>query len=105
VVKLHPNRRYYFAAAAIAALFILVLGLQRFQNKELTFDSLASSEIENYLENTDLGLSSYEIAEVVVLDENDIEGILEDQLKEENIMDYLDENVDDFDELNLETDE
>ncbi|MBT8185950.1 MAG: hypothetical protein KJN76_13990 [Eudoraea sp.] len=105
VVQMRPNRKYYFAAAAVAALFILVLGIQRFQNKELTFESLASSEIQNYLDETGLGLSSYEIAEVVVLDENTIENILEDQLMEENIIDYLDENVDDLNELNLELDE
>ena len=105
VVKLRPYRKYYLAAAAVAALFVLVIGLQRFGSKELTFDSLANSDIENYLDNTDLGLSSYEIAEVVVLDEIAIENILEDQLIEENIMDYLDENVDDLDELNFEIDE
>lgn len=105
VISLQPYRKYYLAAAAVAALFILVLGLQQFGSKELTFDSLANSDIENYLDNTDLGLSSYEIAEVVVLDEIAIENILEDQLIEENIIDYLDENVDDLDELNLEIDE
>jgi len=105
VLKLHPYRTYYYAAAALAVLFVLVLGFQQFQDKELSFDSLANSDIENYLDNTDLGLSSYEIAEVAVLDEMAIENILEDQLIEENIMEYLDENVDDFDELNLEIDE
>ncbi|MCW5517053.1 hypothetical protein [Muriicola sp. Z0-33] len=105
VVKLYPHRKYYLAAAAIAALFILVLGIQQFGDKELTFDSLANSDIENYLDNTDLGLSSYEIAEVVALDDIAIDNILEHELIEESIIDYLDENVDDFDELNLELDE
>ena len=105
VIGLHTYRKYYYAAAAIAALFILVLGFQQIGQKELTFDTLASTDIEDYLNNTDLGLSSYEIAEVVVIDDKTINTILDEEILDENIMDYLDENVDDFDELNLELDE
>ncbi|MEX0288595.1 MAG: hypothetical protein AB3N14_05750 [Flavobacteriaceae bacterium] len=105
VVQLHAYKKYYWAAASVAAIFLLVLGLQIFQGEDITFDSLANTEIEDYLDATDLGLSSYEIAETVNLDELDVQNIFEDQINEENIMDYLDENIDDFDELNLDTDE
>ena len=105
VVKLREYKRYYWAVASIAAIFLLVVGLQFFQGEDITFESLANTEIEDYLDETDLGLNSYEIAEVVTLDEIDVQHILNDQINEENIMDYLDENIDDLDELNLDTDE
>lgn len=104
VVQLQSYRKYYLAAASIAAIFLLVFGLQWFKQDDLGIDSLTSSDIQSYLEDIDLGLSSYEIAEVVAID-LEVNDILEDQLNDEYIIDYLDENIDDFDELNLDIDE
>ncbi len=105
VVQLNPYKKYYFAAASIAATVLLVYGLQLKGSKKITFEDLASTDIENYLENNELGLSTYEIAEVLPVDELEVNDILDNKINEESIIDYLDENVDDFDELNLEIDE
>ncbi len=105
VVQLHRYRKYYFAAASIAAVVLVIFGLNWNLSGETTFEDLASSDIENYFEDNDLGLSSYEIAEVLPMDELDINDILETQLNENNVIEYLSDNIDDFEELNLDNDE
>ncbi|MEP3209595.1 MAG: hypothetical protein ABJN95_10420 [Maribacter sp.] len=102
VVQLHPYRKYYLAAASIAAIVLLFFGFNWNTPKELTFDDIASADIESYFESNELGLTTYEIAEVLPVDELEINEILENQFDEENVIDYLNENVDDIEDLNLE---
>ena len=105
VVQLHPYRKYYFAAASIAAVALVILGIQWNKTDLPTFENLASTEIERYLEDSDLGLSSYEIAEAIPIETLEVNDILDEKLDEDNIIDYLEDHVDDFDELNRGTDE
>ncbi|MEO9893134.1 hypothetical protein [Aurantibacter sp.] len=105
VIQLNPYRKYYFAAAAVAAAFILFFGLNFETESSPTFEELAASDIESYFENNDMELSSYELAEVMSFDELDISDILDNQLNDDHIIDYLDDNIDYLEELNLETDE
>ena len=102
VIALNRRRKtYYLAAAAVAAIVLLTIGIRSTINEVPTFDSLAKTEIEDYFDNTDLGFSTYEIAEVIPVDDLEISDILDTQLNDENIMDYLEDSVDDIEELNL----
>jgi len=106
VIRLKPYKKYFYVAASIAAILILVLSIQQRGKSSFTFDDLASTDIENYLEENELGLSSYELAEVLLTEELEVNDILNsDELDDENIIDYLEDNIDDIDELNLEIDE
>ena len=105
VVKLRAYRKYYFAAASIAALVMVLIALNWKTEKSVTFQDIASSDIDTYFENHEIGLSPFEIAEVLPLENLEINDLFENQIKEENIVDYLDENIDDFEELNLEDNE
>lgn len=105
VISLRQRNIMYYAAAAIAVLFVLTLGLKWNQSPELSFEDLASADIEIYFENNEFGLSSYEIAETVNLDDISIADITEKSLQEESILEYLDENVDDFEDLDLNYEE
>ncbi|MBT8322251.1 MAG: hypothetical protein KJO94_02125 [Eudoraea sp.] len=105
VVRLNPWKKYYFVAASIAALIVIVIGFRLSQAESYTFSDLANAELESYLNETDLGLTSYEIAEVLPIEELEVNDILDNALNEESIIDYLDENVEDLDELNIEYDE
>ncbi|MBT8204708.1 MAG: hypothetical protein KJO20_04975 [Eudoraea sp.] len=105
VVRLNPWKKYYFVAASIAALIVIVIGFRLSQAENYTFSDLANAELESYLNETDLGLTSYEIAEVLPIEELEVNDILDTALNEESIIDYLDENVEDLDELNIEYDE
>ena len=102
VVQLHPYRKYYFAAASVAAILLLFFGFYRKSVEAPTFDKLADADIEAYFENNELGLSSYEIAEMLPIDELEINDILETQFEDENVIDYLDDHTNDFEELNLD---
>lgn len=105
VIALHRYRKYYFAAAAVAAAMVLYLGVQWNAPQEVRFEDLANSDIEKYFETNEFGLSTMEIAEVIPVDELEISDILENRLNEENVIDYLNNNTDEFEELNLNTDE
>ncbi len=101
-IRLHTYRNYYWAAASIAAIIMVITyGLWQ-QTAKTSWNSLASSDIESYFETNTLGLSTYEIAEMIPLDELEVNDILSNNLNEENVIDYLNENINDFEELNLE---
>ena len=102
VVQLHSYRKYYIAAAAVAAAVVLFFGLNFKSTPEYTFDELAASEIDIYFENNDFELSMYEIGEVIPVTNLEINDILENRFEEEQMLEYLDENIDNFEGLNLE---
>lgn len=102
VIPLNPYKKYYYAAASIAAVVLVVFGLNWNTSEELTFEGLAESDIEYYFETNDYDLSAYEIAEVIPFNELEIKDILTNGFEEDNIVDYLDENTKEFEELNLE---
>lgn len=105
VIPLNSYKKYYLAAASIAAMVLVFLGFDWNTQKELTFENLAASDIERYFENNGLDMTTYEIAEVIPVDELEINDILVNKFDEENVLDYLNENIEDFESLNLENDE
>jgi len=105
VISLFQNKVMYYAAAAVAVLFVLTFGWNTDQNMDFGFDDLANADIEAYFEDNELGLSSYEIAETVNLEDISISDITESSLEEESILEYLDENVEDLEDLDLDYEE
>ncbi|TAI49183.1 hypothetical protein [Flagellimonas allohymeniacidonis] len=101
VISLKTYRKYFYGAVAAAAVFLVIFGLNFNTETPVAFEDLASAEIDAYLESTELDLSSYELAEMVPIDEIEINDVVEEQLESENILEYLDENIEDIDELNL----
>lgn len=106
VVPLNPYKTYYLVAASIAALVLLVLGLNWNTGQEIpSWDAIANMDIENYFDHNDVGLTSLEIAEVMPIEDLKITNFLSSELSEEDIVDYLNERTDDFEKLNLEENE
>jgi len=104
-IPITSYKKYYYAAASIAAIALVVLGLNWNSSEDIDFEDLAHTEIETYFEDNELGLSTYEIAEMLPVDELEISDILSTQLNEENMLDYLNDNLDNFEELNFEDNE
>ena len=106
IISLQQRKTFYYAAAAIAVVFVFALGW-KFNQKttELGFEDLASAEITSYFENNEFGLSSYEIAENVNLEEISIADLTDTSIEEESILEYLDENVEDLEDLDLNYEE
>lgn len=105
VISLKRFRPFLYAAAAVAVLFVLVIGLNGNSGDDLTFDDLAQADITSYIESRDLELSSYEIAEVIPVTQLEIEDFVDTGVDEEEILDYLEDSIDNLDELNFDTHE
>jgi hypothetical protein len=50
-------------------------------------------------------MSTYELAQMLPIDELEIKDIIDTQLNDENIIDYIDNSIDNFEELNLDPNE
>lgn len=105
VIQLRPLKKYYLAAISVAATVLLLVGLTYNASNQLSFEDIANSDIENYFGSADLGLTTYEIAEIIPIDQLEVTDIVEGHLDQENVLEYLNENIDDFEALNLENDE
>ncbi|MGB5378271.1 hypothetical protein [Muriicola sp.] len=105
VIQLRSYRNYMYAAATVAAIFVLVIGLQWNQSRTISFDDLGEGDITSYFESQELQLSSYEIAEVIPVTNLDINEFIESGMDDEHIMDYLEDTIDDLDEFNINLDE
>ena len=101
VIALNPLRKYLYYAAAIVAVASLTIGVVYTRSAEPTFESLAKTEIEDYFDQNDLGLSTYELAEIIPVDDLEISDVLVNQFEDKNIIDYLDDHIDHIEELNL----
>ncbi|WP_222984490.1 hypothetical protein [Flagellimonas meishanensis] len=102
VIQLKPYKKFFYAAAAVAAVILLIFVPTWKSDTPIAFEDLASTEIETYLNSSALDMSSYEIAEVISLESLELNDVLESELEEQNILDYLNENVEDIEELNLD---
>ncbi|UWX53696.1 hypothetical protein NYZ99_11060 [Maribacter litopenaei] len=105
VIQFLPIYKFVAIAASFAAMVVLVISIDWNPAENLNFNDLANSDIEAYFEDNELDLSSDEIAEVLPLEGYEINDFLEPQMTEENLLDYLNENVESFEELNLEDNE
>ncbi|MUH37796.1 hypothetical protein D9O36_18240 [Zobellia amurskyensis] len=105
VIPLKSYKKYYYAVAAVAAILVVALTLNLNKTNEIGFDDLAQSDIEYYFDQNELDLTSYELAEVVPVNELEITDMFDSNFSEENVLEYLNENTDYFDELNLEDNE
>lgn len=105
VIQLRSYKNYFYAAAAVAAVLALVIAFPWNRSQPITFDDLAEVDITSYFESQELELSSYEIAEVIPVANLDIDEFMETGMDDDHIMDYLEDTIDDFDELNIDLDE
>ncbi|MEM8999259.1 MAG: hypothetical protein AAGB24_03260 [Bacteroidota bacterium] len=103
VIPLYAFRKYAYAAAALAAVFLFVWGITF--RSEPSFNDLAAAEIDSYFEESELNLTSYELAEVIALEDIELKDMVDTPYEEENILEYLDETVDALEDLNIDYDE
>jgi len=99
VFQLSSYRKFYWAAASIAAMLLVFFGINLSTTEKSNWNDLATADIEAYIENDELNLSSFELAELLPIDEIEINDILTNQFEEENLLEYLNENIED---LNIE---
>ena len=97
--------RMALAMSAAAAIVLMLVYYPFKGDQRLQFDDLGKSEIQAYLESDEMDMSAFELAEVLPLDGIGMDDVLEAGPKEEQILDYLDDNIEGLDEIYWETDE
>ncbi len=105
VIQLRPYKKYFLAAAAIAAIVVLFVMLPGEDLPQPSFADLAGTDIANYMENSELDFTYEEIAQLFPVEDLEMSDMMQSQLNEENIINYLDMSMDDYEELNLGIDE
>lgn len=103
-ISIFSPKRYYYAAAAVVVLFVSVLVFKIYgdTSKPLNFQDLAYSEIDTYWEEIELDISTDEIAEALSLEQEQVDELFATSLENENLLDYLSDNLDEFDEIPLQ---
>jgi len=101
VIQLFPIKKIMAVAASIAVIAILALRYDWNSQEKLSFNDLANTDIEAYFENNDFELSQYEIAEMLPVTNTEFPDFLSSPIESENLLDYLNKNISDFDELNF----
>ena len=105
VIQFSPFKKLIAVAASVAAVAIIFLRFNWSSAEELSFSDLANTDIEAYFENNDFGLSSYEIAEVIPVTDTEFYAFLNSPIDDDNIVDYLSENINDFENFNTNDNE
>lgn len=105
IKQLKPNKWYYMAAASVAVLALTISGLYWTNSKEVSWNDIVNTDIETYFDTNGMALTSYEISEVIPLNDLNAADFLETELQEAYILDYLSEETNDFETLNLDENE
>ncbi|MEO1484299.1 MAG: hypothetical protein AAFU57_01040 [Bacteroidota bacterium] len=101
VINLRTYRKVAYSVAAVAAIFILVFSLRTPAEASVEFSDLANAEIASYFEDTQWDVTTAELAEIIPVEEVELADLVETDLESENILEYLDENIEDIDEIDL----
>lgn len=101
VINLKTYRKVGYSAAAAAAIFILVFSLRTPAETQIEFSDLANAEIASYFDATEWDVTTSELAEIIPVEEVELADLVETDLESENILEYLDENIEDIDEIDL----
>ncbi|NJB37950.1 hypothetical protein [Croceivirga sp. JEA036] len=103
IIAINSYKKWLAVAASLALLITLYFSTQPKTNKELVnFDGLAATEIQEYLQaNTD-ELTSYELASLLPTEALGNTLFVDESLESDAILEYLDENVDELEDLNLD---
>lgn len=89
VISLFTKRNLFYASSIAAALVLMfnIIG----NNKELTFDNLELTSIEDYL--SEENFSSYEFASLLTEEELTTDNFIDSELTDESLEDYLLQNA------------
>ena len=105
VIQLSKNTKgMYYSLAGVAAVLLIFLGITTYTKSDgITFEDLATSDIENYFDMNTNDLSSYELAEVIPDSDLEEMSLIETSIEDTAIIEYLDANTNDsdFEEFNF----
>ncbi len=100
VIGLGAYKKHIYTISAIAAVIAVIILLQIPKATTLSFDDIASNDIEEYyINNKNFNFSALEMANELELASNDIDDI---NYNETDLEEYLEYHMENSDELNLD---
>ena len=109
VVKLHSFKKKLYATSSIAAAVAILIAAVVFNNSgstSITFNDIAASDIESYFNENNIEFSTYDLAQILPVDDINISDVVESNFNENEIMNYLESNNSiDIQDIYLEDDE
>ncbi len=88
VISLNNYNYIKIISFSIAASFLLFIGINKFKSNtnSFNFETVAITEIENWVENDLISFNTYDITETF----SDIDLVIDENYSDEEILDYLD---------------
>ena len=97
--------KFLWTTAVAASLVLLLFLRPQNQINRLTFEDLARTEIEDYLESRYAEMSTFELAESLPFSEVNYGDVMENMPQENHILNYLEHKTEAYDHYNFENDE
>lgn len=103
VISLATYKKVYYTLASAAAALILFIGIKNYlPASDESLYELSLTDIEVYIDNGYMPLNSYDIAEVFDDTVMEITSMTEYGIDDEKLIDYLYENLDNYNDLMIE---
>lgn len=100
IINLFSYRKIYYLIGTAAAILILFISIKSIHvNESFSFDDLAFSEIENYIDSGYLNLNSDEISAAFNEPEFNEISFSESTIEEEELFNYLNNNIENYNTL------
>lgn len=94
------NNRFYYAAASIAAVLMVGFIFNMSVKEKPSFDTIASTAIEDYYDDYVHDFNDDELAELLPMEAVSVNDVLNTEINQEEIVDYLDIQIENLPELN-----
>ncbi|WBU88746.1 hypothetical protein [Cellulophaga omnivescoria] len=94
VIKLNSFKKKLYAVSSIAAAIAILVAAVVFNNGStpVTFQDIAASDIESYFNENDIEFSTYDLAQILPMDDINVSDVTEGEFYEDEIMNYLESN-------------
>lgn len=94
VIKLSSFKKKLYAASSIAAAVAIVTAAIVFNisSTPISFQDIAASDIESYFNENDIDFSTYDLAQILPIDDINVSDVTESKFNEDEIMNYLESN-------------
>ena len=94
------KNRFYYAAASIAAVLMVGFIFNKSVKEKPSFDTIASTAIEDYYDDYVHDFNDDELAELLPMEAVSVNDVLNTEINQEEIVDYLDIQIENLPELN-----
>lgn len=99
LIRLATYKKQFVAIASIAAVLLVFVGIQFFDDRGNTNTEFAYEEMEDYINNNLTSMNSYDLAELLDMEDHEIAGINTIDYEEGEMIDYLNDELENYDQL------